>query len=60
MKNASQEANNVASNPEFKSFASQLDLAKEDEVAKMLKTTLEEFGRVDYAANIAGVSFPMI
>lgn len=54
-KKASHEVANAASNPKFKSFASQLDLTNEDQVAKMLKATLEEFGRVDYAANIAGV-----
>lgn len=46
----------MATNPGFKSHISETDVTKEDQVVQMVQDTLKTFGRIDYAANIAGVS----
>ncbi|KAK0467784.1 short-chain dehydrogenase/reductase SDR [Desarmillaria tabescens] len=45
----------VATNPNFRVFTSVVDTTKEDQVVQMVNDTIKTFGRVDYAANIAGV-----
>ncbi|KAF8914526.1 short-chain dehydrogenase/reductase SDR [Mucidula mucida] len=53
---ASVAVSSVATNPTFRTLTSHIDVTKEDQVVQMLKDTMKTFGRVDYAANIAGVS----
>ncbi|KAF9043767.1 3-oxoacyl-reductase [Hymenopellis radicata] len=53
---ASVAVSSAATNPTFETLTSHTDVTKEDQVVQMLKDTMKTFGRVDYAANIAGVS----
>lgn len=46
----------MATNPEFKYHLSETDVTKEGGVVQMVQDTMKTFGRIDYAANIAGVS----
>lgn len=45
-----------AVNPQFKVYTSEADVSKEDQVVRMVQDAANNFGRIDYAANIAGVS----
>ncbi|KAG7446168.1 3-oxoacyl-reductase [Guyanagaster necrorhizus] len=45
-----------ATNPHFKAYASEAELSKEDQVVRMVQEAADNFGRIDYAANIAGIS----
>ncbi|KAK0191633.1 3-oxoacyl-reductase [Armillaria mellea] len=45
-----------ATNPQFKAYTSEADLSKEDQVVRMVQDAANNFGRIDYAANIAGIS----
>ncbi|PBK65582.1 oxidoreductase [Armillaria solidipes] len=44
-----------AANPQFKAYTSEADLSKEDQVVRMVQDAANNFGRIDYAANIAGI-----
>lgn len=46
----------VATNAQFKGFAIQVDVTKEDSVVRLFGETVKEFGRIDYCVNCAGVS----
>ncbi|KAK0455727.1 3-oxoacyl-reductase, partial [Desarmillaria tabescens] len=45
-----------ATNPQFKVYMSEVDLSKEDQVIRTVQDAANNFGRIDYAANIAGIS----
>ena len=51
-----QECKQLATNPKFQAIAVAVDVTKEEEVITMVRKAVETFGRIDYAANIAGVS----
>ncbi|KAK0206014.1 hypothetical protein DFS33DRAFT_550312 [Desarmillaria ectypa] len=55
LEDTAKDAINAATNPNFRVFASVVDATKEDPVVQMVNDTIKTFGRVDYAANIAGV-----
>ncbi|KAK0479977.1 3-oxoacyl-reductase [Armillaria luteobubalina] len=40
---------------DFKVYTSEADLSKEDQVVRMVQDAANNFGRIDYAANIAGI-----
>ncbi len=50
------EAEDVASKEQFEALVVQCDMTKEDSVKAMIQTAVQKFGRVDYCANVAGVS----
>ena len=50
------ESKKHASNPEYQSIAIQIDISKKDDCDEMVNTIIENFGRLDYAANCAGVN----
>jgi NAD(P)-dependent dehydrogenase (short-subunit alcohol dehydrogenase family) len=45
----------VATNPSFKCITIVANVADEDSVQNMMAKVVAEFGRIDYAANIAGI-----
>ncbi|KAF8470798.1 3-oxoacyl-reductase, partial [Kalaharituber pfeilii] len=45
----------VAKNPQYKAVVIQADVTKKEQVQKMVDDTVKAFGRLDYAANCAGV-----
>ncbi|KAK0242273.1 hypothetical protein EDD85DRAFT_282640 [Armillaria nabsnona] len=56
LEQASKDVSTVATNPGFKYHISETDVTKEDRVVQMVQDTLKAFGRIDYAANIAGIT----
>jgi NAD(P)-dependent dehydrogenase (short-subunit alcohol dehydrogenase family) len=54
-KKAADESKGHASNPEYQSIAIHIDISKKDDCDEMVDTIIENFGRLDYAANCAGV-----
>ncbi|KAK0242151.1 3-oxoacyl-reductase [Armillaria nabsnona] len=55
LEDTAKDAISAATNPNFRVFTSVVDATKEDQVVQMVNDTVKTFGRVDYAANIAGV-----
>lgn len=51
-----EEAKAVASNGQFDVLVVKCDMSNEQSVAELLQKCVEKFGRVDYCANVAGVS----
>lgn len=51
-----QECKQASTNPKFQAIAVAVDVTKEEEVTTMVRKAVETFGRIDYAANVAGVS----
>ncbi len=49
------EGSRVATNPSFQVLTQTMDVTDEEAVAKMLDQATSKLGRVDYAANCAGV-----
>jgi len=49
------ELESVATNPDFKCITIVVNVADEDSVRNMVSKAVEAFGRIDYAANIAGI-----
>ncbi|KIY63801.1 3-oxoacyl-reductase [Cylindrobasidium torrendii FP15055 ss-10] len=49
------EVKSAATNPDFKTSMSGTDIADAQQVDTMVSTAMKAFGRLDYAANIAGV-----
>lgn len=50
------ESRSVATNKAYRTLVLQVDVTKEAEVDRMVRETVREFGRIDYAFNSAGVS----
>jgi len=48
------ECSRVATHPKFRAIAVKTDVTKEEEVKGMVEEAVGTFGRIDYAANIAG------
>lgn len=46
----------VATHKDFRVVPVKVDVRVEEEVIAMVDTVVKEFGRLDYAANVAGVS----
>ena len=44
-----------ASHAQFRAVPKKVDVTKEDDVVAMVQDAVTEFGRLDYAANVAGV-----
>lgn len=55
---AAEESKKFAENANFKAIAVKVDTTDEASVDNMVQTALEEFGRIDYSVNSAGVCFP--
>ncbi|KAK0231379.1 short-chain dehydrogenase/reductase SDR [Armillaria fumosa] len=55
LEDTAKDAISAATNPNFRVFTSVVDATKEDQVIQMVNDTVKTFGRVDYAANVAGV-----
>jgi NAD(P)-dependent dehydrogenase (short-subunit alcohol dehydrogenase family) len=51
-----EDSKEYASNKDYKAIAIQVDISKKQNAIKMVDTVIENFGRIDYAANCAGVS----
>lgn len=51
-----EECRKVATNPNFRIIAAKVDVRDEEDVIAMVNAAVKEFGRLDYAANVAGVS----
>lgn len=45
----------AATNPDFRCITVIVDVSEEDSVRNMIATVVQEFGRIDFAANIAGI-----
>jgi len=54
------ECEEVATNAIFRAIAVTTNVTREDEVKAMVEETMSTFGRIDYAANIAGVRWSKI
>lgn len=50
-----QEVEAAASNPSFKCITIKVDVSNEGSVREMIAKVVESFGRIDFAANIAGI-----
>ncbi|OTB07644.1 hypothetical protein M426DRAFT_317947 [Hypoxylon sp. CI-4A] len=50
------EAKALATNPEFRAEAIQIDVADEESVKKVVAHTVQSFGRIDYSLHSAGIS----
>lgn len=55
---AAAESKKYATNAEYQSLVTKVDMADEVAVQKMVDHVVKEFGRIDYAVNSAGVSNP--
>ncbi|KAK0191524.1 3-oxoacyl-reductase [Armillaria mellea] len=55
LEDTAKDAISAATNSNFRVFTSVVDTTKEDHVVQMVNDTVKTFGRVDYAANVAGV-----
>lgn len=55
-KKAADESKKEARHAEYRALAVELDIAEEASVQNLITTILQEFGRIDYAVNSAGVS----
>ena len=55
---AAEESKKCAENANFKAIAVKVDITDEASVENMVRTTVEEFGRIDYNVNSAGVCHP--
>ncbi|KAK0231523.1 hypothetical protein IW262DRAFT_1527301 [Armillaria fumosa] len=55
LEETSKDVSAEATNPQFKVYTSEADLSKEDQVVRMVQDAANNFGRIDYAANIAGI-----
>lgn len=51
------QAKAVATNPDFRAEAVEVDVASEESVKAAVTRTVELFGRIDYAIHSAGVRF---
>lgn len=52
---AATESKKFASNPAYRAIAVRVDVTDEASVQAMVDTAMEEFGRIDYFVNSAGV-----
>lgn len=55
LKKVKSEVEAVATNPEFKCITVSVNVSDEASVQNMITTVVAEFGRIDFAANIAGI-----
>jgi NAD(P)-dependent dehydrogenase (short-subunit alcohol dehydrogenase family) len=56
-----EESKEHASNKDYKAIAVLVDISNKQSVFEMVDTVTQNFGRIDYAANCAGVSsYPWI
>lgn len=55
---AADESRAKATNPAYRPIAVQVDVSSEESVHRMVDIVREEFGRIDYSVNSAGVSAP--
>lgn len=55
MKKVKEELEAVATNPNFKCITVIVNVSDETSVREMVATVVKEFGRIDFAANIAGI-----
>ena len=53
---AAAESMSVATNPDYRAIAIEVDVTDPTQVENMVSKVSKEFGRVDYAVNSAGVS----
>lgn len=56
--NAAYGSNAKATNPAYRAIAVQVDVSSEESVQNMVEKVRDEFGRIDYSVNSAGVSAP--
>ncbi|KAK0206055.1 hypothetical protein DFS33DRAFT_553695 [Desarmillaria ectypa] len=56
LEQVSKDVSSVATNPELKTHTSEIDVTNEDQVVQIVQDTMKTFGRIDYAANIAGIT----
>ena len=54
---AASESQSFAIHPSYRAIALAVDVSQEDDMNSMIEKTVQEFGRIDYAVNSAGVSF---
>ena len=54
-----EEAKSIASNDQFDVLVVKTDMTNEDSVKELIKKSVEKFGRIDYCANVAGVSIDL-
>lgn len=54
---AASESQSLAKHSSYRAVALAVDVSREDDMAAMIAKTVQEFGRIDYAVNSAGVSF---
>lgn len=54
-RDAAEESKSISRNADYRSLALKVDIASEDSVQRMVDTTVNEFGRVDYSVNSAGI-----
>ena len=52
---AAEKSKNGATNPDYRAVAVTVDVTDEASVQRMIDIALNEFGRVDYGVNSAGV-----
>ncbi|BFZ61083.1 hypothetical protein YB2330_002141 [Saitoella coloradoensis] len=57
LQKAAEQVQSVATNPEFKAISVVVDVRSEESINNLVSETIKAFGRLDYAANCAGVSF---
>ena len=53
---AAAESKSIATNPEYRAIVIEVDITDPKQVENMVSKVSEEFGRIDYAVNSAGVS----
>ena len=51
------ESQSFRRHPSYRAIALAVNVSQEDDVNSMVEKTVQEFGRIDYAVNSAGVSF---
>ena len=54
---AASESQNFGRHPSYRAIALAVDVSQEDDMNYMIEKAVQEFGRIDYAVNSAGVSF---
>ena len=53
---AAEESNKLAINPDYRALHFKLDVSDEQSVKSVVNATVKHFGRIDYAITVAGVS----
>lgn len=51
-----EECKAIAENPDFEPFVVPTDISVEESVKNLIAKAVEKFGRIDYCANVGGVS----